>query len=77
MAITEQDRACFVEGVARLSLSYLSSQNPTADRWYTLLTGQSPLYRLTEYWDGHTSLPVSSPEDSGPGTLDASAPADG
>ena len=67
MAITEQDRLDFVGGVARLSLWHLASQDPTPERWYPLLTGKSPLFRLSVFWDGHGSPPVDTPDSAPPG----------
>lgn len=66
MAITEPDRRDFVENVARLSLWHLASQNPPPRRWYSLLTSESPLYRLCRFWDGHSPPPVDTPADAPP-----------
>jgi hypothetical protein len=60
MAITKKDREDFVGGVARLSLWYLASQEPTPEKWVALLTGQSPLFRLSVFWDGHSAPPVGN-----------------
>ena len=64
MAITEQDRRNFVEGVTRLSLWHLARRSPSPDQCHGFLTGQTPLYRLTEFWDRHAPPPVSSPADA-------------
>lgn len=62
MAITESDRRSFVEGVTKLSLWYQHSQAPSPDRWYALLTGETPIYRLTAHWDGRSAPPVDTPD---------------
>jgi hypothetical protein len=66
MAITHSDRRSFVEGVTKLSLWYLYSRRPAPEGCYTLLTGQTPIFRLTAYWDGHSAPPVGSADGSPP-----------
>lgn len=64
MGLTIEARREFVSNAAKLGLWFTAlrtSQEPGEDNFQRILTAESPVYRLTEFWDGENH-PANPPD---------------